>query len=157
MRTVKIGSKEYRQCQTPFDIGDERFLIFKQMFLQVFENLDKASFAQAFARYASYFNSGNHADGLIEWHNFKKSVELRDLNYDAYSFCFALITMTADESQSDFASDIQLKKLAEMRENGLSRGQVEDDVRNFIKAFPETFGVYLEVLEMMKAPAMEES
>ena len=142
--------------ESPFDIGDERFTIFKQNFLQVFENLDKASFNLTFAKYISFFNSGNHADALIEWHNFKKSIDLKELNYDAYSYCFALITLSENEDQKDFSSDIQLKKLQQMREDGLTRGQVEADVINFTKAFPESLGAYLEVLAMMKARQQEE-
>ena len=156
MKSIKIGEKEYQLIETLFDINDERFNIFKQHLMQVFENLDKPLFAATFSKYVASHNSGNHAEGLIEWFNFKKAIDLKELNYDAYSFCFALLCLEPGENQRDCSDSKQLKKLEEIRSNGLTRGMVEETVENFIKASGTTFGVYIQMLELMKAPLQEE-
>lgn len=157
MKKVKIGNLEYDRIENMFDINDERFVVFKQYLLQVFESIDKPLFLASYSRYVSFHNSGQHADGLIEWHNFKKAIELKELSYDAYSFCFALLHLEKDEDQRTTSSDFHLRKLEKMRSQGLSRGEVEGVVENFINAFPEQFAVYLKMLELMKPQLLEEA
>jgi len=157
MKKLKIGKKEYHLFENLFDISDERFNVFKSYLLQIFENLDNPSFITTFNKYVAFFNNGNHADGLIEWYNFRKAIELKGLNYDAYSMCFALMCMKEGEDQKDFSANIQLEKLKEMREQGLTRGLVEETVETFIKASPKQFTVYLAMLELMKPQEKEES
>jgi hypothetical protein len=156
MKQVKIGNKEYNQIESIFDIGDERFVVFKQHLLQVFENVNNASFLQMHNRITKYFNANDSYQIIVELENFKKSLELRDLNYDAFSFCFALLHLEKEEKQNDFGGDYQLRKLEEMRKNGLNRGQVEDVVENFMKASPKHFGHYLEVLQVLNSFSKEE-
>lgn len=156
MKKINIGNLEYNLIENLFDISDERFTVFKQWLLQVFEQIDRPLFAASFSKYVTYHNAGQHADGLIEWYNFKKGSELRELNYDAYSFCFALLCIAEGENQNDCSKGTQLEKLAAMRQQGLMRGMVEETVENFIKAFPSQFGVYLEMLKIMKTQLSEE-
>lgn len=156
MKTVKFGSEEFQQMETLFDMGDERFNVFRQYLLQVFEKIDKPSFLVTFNNYVRAVNDGRHSDGIVEWYNFKKAQELKDLNYDAYSFCFALLHLEQGEGQRELSSDKQLKKLERMREAGLDRGTVEATVENFLKASPNTFATYLVMLEMMKPNLSEE-
>lgn len=150
MKTITIGKKEYKIIESIFDINDERFTVFKQYLLQVFENLDKPSFVATFQKYVTLSNAGQHAEGLIEWYNFKKAVELQEVNYDAYSFCFALLCLEEGENQRDTSKATHLKKLEEMRSEGLNRGMVEDTVTDFMKASPKQFGAYLEMLEYLQ-------
>jgi hypothetical protein len=150
MKSIKIGSKEYDLMQTPFDIGDERAVIFRQFLNQTFELNDNSLWKTTWARCKAYFNSGQQADGIIELYNFDKAVELKELNYDAYSICFCLITLQKGEEQKDFGLNFQLKKLEEMRNEGLTRGMVEQEVENFLIASPKSYGPYLAVLELMK-------
>lgn len=156
MKLIEFGSEKFQQIETLFDMNDERFNVFKQHLLQVFEKIDQPSFLVSFNKYVAYHNEGRHADGIIEWYNFKKAMEYKELNYDAYSFCFALLTLEKDEDQRDNSTDRQLKKLERMRINGLTRGVVEATVENFIKASPNTFATYLVMLEMMKPDLQEE-
>ena len=137
--------------ETINDIGDERFVVFKQWILQAFENIDKPSFIQMYSRVTKHFNSNDNYNIIIELENFKKAVQLMELNYDAFSFCFALLLLDKDEKQGDFQSDIQLKKLQEMRDNGLKRGLVEEVVEGFMKASPKHFNHYLVMQEAMKS------
>jgi hypothetical protein len=67
-----------------------------------------------------------------------------------------LLHLEKDEKQNDFGGDYQLRKLEEMRKNGLNRGQVEDVVENFMKASPKHFGHYLEVLQVLNSFSKEE-
>ncbi len=150
MKDVKIGKVIYQKIETLFDINDERFNVFKQYLLQTFERMDKPIFMEAYSRIISYFDKGQHADAIIELHNFKKAVELDEFNYDAYGYCFALLHLEKDEEQHETGTDKQIKKLHNMRRAGLTRGQVEADVINFIKQHPEPFAVYIQMLEMMK-------
>lgn len=150
MTTITIGNKEYKLIQSIMDINDERFNVFKQHLLQVFEEMDKASFTRTFEKCIKLHNQGLHAEAIIEWYNFKKATELQTLNYDAYSFCFALLCLDKDEDQRDCSDSTQLKKLDEMRANGLTRGVVEDTVTNFMNASPRQFGAYLEMLELLQ-------
>lgn len=156
MKPFKLGKKEYTQIETMFDINDYRFMIFKQYILQTIENIDKPVFLQTYSKYMAYLNAGEHAQGFLEWNNFKKSIELKELNHDAMGICFALLCLEKDEDQQECSKEIQIKKLDEMRANGLSRGQVEETVVNFMKASPKTFGVYLAVLEMTIPQLKEE-
>lgn len=141
--------------ETIFDINDERFTVFKQYLLQSMEHIDKPIFTVAYSKYIGHHNAGNHADGLLEWYNFKKAMELKELNHDAMSVCFALLHLEDDEDQRNCSKDFQIRKLNDMRENGLSRGLVEEVVENFMNASPKTFAVYLAMLDLMK-PVVEE-
>jgi hypothetical protein len=74
MKQVKIGNKEYNQIESIFDIGDERFVVFKQHLLQVFENVNNASFLQMHNRITKYFNANDSYQIIVELENFKKSL-----------------------------------------------------------------------------------
>ncbi len=157
MKKITIGTKEYKMMDNLFDMGDLRFNVFKQHLLQIFENMDKPMFITTYAKVLDYFNKGQHADGIIELNNFKKAIDLKELNYDAYSFCFCLLIQIEGEDMNDTSEFTQIEtKLKQFREDGLTRGMVEEEVRNFMKASPEAFGVYLELLKLMKAPLSED-
>lgn len=147
MKTITHGKVQYKRCENVFDINDYRFNDFKSYILQVFEKMDKPVFETQFNKYLAQFNKGQHAEALIDWNNYKKARELKELNYDAYSFCYALMHLAEGEDALDCSKDTQLKKLTQMREAGLSRGEVEEVVTNFMRASPASFGVYLEMLE----------
>lgn len=158
MKKVKIGEKEYNRLENLFDINDERFLIFKQYMLQVFENIDKPNFLVMHNKVIKHFNANDNYKIIIELENFKKALEMRDLDYDAYSVCFALIHLDIEEKEdlNDYDTDKQLLKLAEMRKSGLSRGDMEEAVENFMIASPKHFAHYLGMLEVMKTIPKEE-
>lgn len=156
MKTIKIGKEEFQLMQTPFDINDERFVVFKQHFLQVFESIDKPLFAATYSKCMGFHNQGLHSDVVIELTNFKKAIDLKELNYDAYSICFALLCLEKGEDPKELSTAKHLDKLERMRKAGLTRGLVEETVENFMKASPKTFGVYLAMLEMMKPQLQEE-
>lgn len=152
MKTIKIGAKSYERFENLFCIGDERFLIFKQYMLQAFECIDKPSFMAMHNRVTKYFNGGDTYRIMVELENFKKSLELSTLNYDAFSICFALMHLDKEngEQMVDFDTEKQLGKLAEMRAEGLTREEVEETVENFMIALPKHFAHYLGMLEIMK-------
>lgn len=156
MKQITIGEKRYDLMETMFDINDERFHIFKQWLLQIFEKVNEPLFLTTYTKYIQNFNSGNHADGLLEWVNYKKAISLKQLNYDAYTYCFALICLEEGEKQNDISDITHERKIKEMREAGLSRGVVEQAVENFIKASGTILGVYAQMLELMKTPLREE-
>lgn len=156
MKNVKIGTKEYRVMETLFDMGDQRFNVFKQHILQAFEDIDKPLFLATYQKVITYFNQGQNADAIIELHNFKKALDLKPFNYDAYSFCFCLMVLNEGEDMNDTTDATQLPKMEDMRKNGLTRGMIEEEVTNFMKASPNTFGVYLQVLEMTKLQLSDE-
>lgn len=157
MKEYKFGKKKFNIIETMFDINDKRFHEFKKYFVQVIEKMDVPAFSETFAKYKNHFDNGRHADGFIEWYNFKKATQLKELDYDAYSFCFALLCLYPDENQQDISEDYQHKKLDYLRANGLSRGFVEETVINFMKASPKVFGVFLQMLEILGAPLPEGS
>jgi DNA-directed RNA polymerase len=157
MITINFAGKEYKRMENLFDIGDERFVVFKQWLLQVFENIDKPSFIEMYSRIVRNFNANDSYKIMVELENFKKSLELKNLNYDAYSFCFALLHLQEGELQSMTGSEYQLKKLAEMRKDEVfNRAMVEEVVENFIKASPRHFQHYLEMLEILKTLTKED-
>ncbi len=142
---VKPDGAKYQLMQTPFDIGDKRFVAFKQYFLQTIEGLDKPSFLAEFERYKSLHDQGKHGDALISWHNFKTALELKEQNYDAYSICFCLLLLAEGEDMNDTDTSKQLKKLESLRQEGINRGMIEQEVENFLNASPTQFALYLEV------------
>jgi len=157
MKSVTIGNKEYKRMENIFDIGDERFVVFKQWLLQTFEEIDKPSFLAMHNRITKFFNGNDTYKIMVELENYKKSLDLLNLNYDAYSFCFALIHIQEGELQSNTSSDYQLKKLEEMRKDEtFNRGLVEEVVENFILASPKHFQHYLGMLEVMRSLSKEE-
>jgi hypothetical protein len=157
MKKILIGTKEYKLMDSLFDMGDQRFNVFKQHLLQTFESMDKPMFLVSYAKVLDYFNKGQHADGIIELNNFKKAIDLKELNYDAFSFCFCLLILSEGEDMNDTSEFTHIEtKLKQFRDDGLTRGMVEEEVKNFMKASPEAFGVYLELLKMMKAPLSED-
>lgn len=156
MKAIKIGNKEYQQIEDLFDMGDERFVMFKQYISQSFEKLDNPSFLIMFNRVIKNFNSNDVWNIVVELTNFKKTLELKELNYDCFSICFALLHIKEGEDLKNISADYQLSKLQEMRDEGLSRGLVEEVVENFMKAHPKHFSYYLEVLQMMRYLSKEE-
>ncbi len=156
MKSITIGNKEYSRMENIFDIGDERFVVFKQWLLQSFEDIDKPAFLAMHNRITKHFNANDNYRIMVELENYKKSLDLLNLNYDAYSMCFALIHLQTDELQSMVSGDYQMRKIKEMREEGLTRGLVEEVVENFISASPKHFQHYLEMLEAMRLLSKEE-
>ncbi len=156
MKTVKIGKTEYEQMESPFDIGDERFYVFKQHILKSYEGIDTPSFMVMHNKITKHFNAGDHYKTLVELENFKSALNFGKLNYDSFSFCFALMTMQEGEKMGDFGKDYQETKLKKMREDGLNRGEVEKVVENFMLAFPKHFAPYLGMLELMKGVSKDE-
>jgi hypothetical protein len=139
------------------DINDLRFVVFKQYILQVMERMDNPLWIQTFARYRKHFNAGEHFEAAIELENFTKAIQLNKANYDAYDFCFCLIFLEPGEDQLDTTDALQLRKLEELRAQGLTRKFVEESVLNFMKASPATFGGYLVVLKSMSLESLVES
>ena len=56
MKETTIGKKKYKRMEGIFDIGDERFLVFKQYMLQSFEDVDKPSFLLMHNKIVKFFN-----------------------------------------------------------------------------------------------------
>jgi len=68
--------------------------------------------------------------------------------------CFALICIAEGEKQEDVDEGKLKVKLAEMHRNGLARGFVEESVRNFMKASPDSFGEYIMLMEALSQMMM---
>ena len=150
MKTVKIGEVEFKRMESVFDIGDERFMVFKQYILQTFENVDKPSFLALHNRIIKAFNAGNNYSIIVELENFKKGLSLAELNYDAFSICFALLHLGEGEEMQDHGTEKQKEKLKIINASEISRGEIESVVENFMIASPKHFAVYLGMLEAMK-------
>src|SRR5687768_12518789 len=111
MKDVILGGETYQQIETPFEIGDERFNVFKRAFLQISEDMGQPAFQTLYDKLKAHLNAGNQFDAVIELDNFKKSIELKSLNYDAFTYCFSLITLQQGELQKDFDNNYQEKKI----------------------------------------------
>lgn len=156
MKAIKHGKKEFKLIETMFDMNDKRFHEFKKYFLQVIEKMDNTSFAVTLAKYKELYDKGLHSDAFIELYNFNKSIQLKEVDYDAYSFCYCLLCLEEGEDQEVINEEEQLKKLKFLRSTGLKRGDVEKTVLDFMKASPKTFGAYLQMLEILQAPIPDE-
>lgn len=155
MKKYKIGKLEYNQIEGGNDINDYRCMIFKNYLLQSFQNINDNIWNTTWERVKVLFNKGLNADAIIELNNFHTSMTLKEVKYDCFSMCFALLNLKEGENQLDCNEQEQLNKIAEMQKEGLERGAVVETVINFMKALPETFGQCLAAMEGMKIFLME--
>jgi len=136
----------YNICSDVFDLNDQRHMTFKQYLLQAMEHIDEGLFEASYERFRAAFNKGDYSQGLIEMTNFKVALEQKELlTHDACSMCFSLICLDKDEDQMNIDEGPLQEKLNRMRAQGLTRGQVEDAVINFMSASPTSYGDYSQI------------
>src|SRR5574337_876181 len=111
MKEIIIGYKRYRLCENAFDMNDKRFMLFKQYLLQTFEQMDKPVFASLYAKFKTNADAGKHSDNIIEMENFRMAIELKQLDFDAYSFCFSLLCLGEGEESDNVDENFHIQKL----------------------------------------------
>lgn len=155
MKQVKIGNGSYQLMESVNDINDRRFIEFKAYLLQSLEGIDRPLFKTTMERAMEHFNAHRYIQAWGEFDNYRHAIEYEKYNDDALSKCFALICIEDGENQMNVDGNFLQEKLDRLHANGLTRGMVEESVRNFILASPLSFGSYSLMMEevMMKLDA----
>jgi len=144
MKELKIGKTNLRICEHQGDINYLRFVKFKQYAPQFWEKMDSPLFAVYFEKYMDKVNRGEHAQGVMVWHDYKLAIDMSKNSYDAWGICFALIALDEGEDERSCPDDAQLrKKIERLSGEGLSAKTVKDEVLNFMVASPEVFTEHL--------------
>ena len=98
-------------------------------------------------RATEFFNKQKLLQAMGEFQNYHHAIEYEKYNDDALSKCFALICLEDGEDQLNVDDNFLQEKLERLWANGLTRGFVEETVRNFTIASPLSFGSYSLALE----------
>jgi hypothetical protein len=89
-----------------------------------------------------HFNERRYIQAWGEFENYRHAIEYEKYNDDALSKCFALICLEDGEDQTNTDENYLSEKLGRLYQDGLTRGFVEESVRNFTIASPLSFGSY---------------
>lgn len=149
MKKIKIGEKDYLLCESVNDINDKRFNYFKIYLFKSLEGLDRPFFTDTLRIATDFFNAGKYFQAFGKFHDYYKSIEQDGYNDDALSRCFALICLRDKEDQLNVDDNFLNEKLEELWDQGLTRGFVEESVRNFTTASPDSLGSYAVAVEEM--------
>ena len=114
------------------------------------EGIDKALFKATMERAIARVDKGEFFKAMKEFQDYESAISLEQVNSTGLSMCFAIICLEEGEDQKDISEGKYESKLKRMREDGLTRGFVEESVSNFIKASPQSFGDYATLLSMME-------
>jgi len=147
MRAFKIGDGDYQLLESVTDINDKRFTYFKMYLLQSLEGIDRPLFKSTMEKAMEHFNHHRYIQAWGEFENYNHAIEHEKYNEDALSKCFALICLEKNENQLNTDDNFLNEKLEKMWVDGLTRGLVEESVRNFIMMSPLSFGSYSQRLE----------
>lgn len=150
MKQVEIGDKSYQLCESVNDLYDVRFPVFLNYLRMSIESIDKPLFMAKDQKADSWLNKGMPYNAVKEYKDYGTAITLEQVNQTGLSMCFSLICIADGEKQEDTDEGKLKEKLKEMQRNGLKRGLVEESVRNFMKASPDSFGEYMLLLEAMR-------
>lgn len=151
MIKINIGEGEYSLMESVEDINDKRFVFFKAYLLKSLEGIDRPLFKATMERATEFFNKQKLVQAIGEFQNYQHAIEYESYNEDALSKCFALICLESGEDQLNVDDNFLQEKLERMWAHGLSRGFVEESVRDFTIASPLSFGSYSLALEEVMA------
>jgi hypothetical protein len=147
MKRVQIGNKQYNLCESVNDINDKRFNYFKMYMLKSLEGIDRPLFKATLQQATDFLNQSKYFQAFGKFQDYLKAIEFDGYNEDALSKCFALICLRDGEDQLNVDENFLNEKLAEMWNEGLTRGFVEGSVQNFTISSPLSFGQYSAMLE----------
>lgn len=147
MKQISIGKENYNLLESVNDISDKRFAFFKMYLLQSLEGIDRPLFAETMQKAMDHFNGHRYVQAWGEFENYAHAIEYEKYNEDALSKCFALICLEPEEDQLNLDDNYLKEKLERLNKDGLTRGFVEESVRNFTQASPLSFGAYSLKLE----------
>lgn len=149
MKKITIGTKEWLLCEDVYDINDKRFNYFKMYLLKSLEGIDRPLFYESLQKAIDFVNKHKYVEAVAVMQNYGQAIEHDGYNEDALSKCFALICLYENEDQLNVDENFLNDKLAELWADGLTRGFVEETVRNFMIASPTSFGAYSQRLMEM--------
>lgn len=136
MRTITIGTKEYRLIETAEELNIKRyneleaFLIYKQTGVQA---NDLTNAMQGFIK---GFDDNSKSKMLLSLHEYLTGIkEIEDRN-NADQRIFSLICLEPDEDPNTYNAGLAIEKLERLSAEGLTQGYVKEAVENFIIASP---------------------
>ena len=149
MKEIQISETEYRLCEGITDLYDIRFPLFLSYLRMSVENIDKPLFKATMEKAIARADKGEFFKAIKEFQDYESAISLDQVSSTGLSKCFALICLEEGEDQVETDEGALDKKLDKMRQDGLTRGFVEESVSNFIKASPQSFGDYGTLIAMM--------
>jgi len=141
MKELKIGKTNLRICEHQGDINYLRFVRFKQWCPQFFERMDLVVLDNHMSKFMELHNQGKYAQSVMVWYDLKLATkQSKELAYDAWGICFALIAIEKDEDEKSCPDDSVLReKIIRLSNAGLTAEVVKKEVLNFMKASPVEF------------------
>lgn len=155
MKKIKIGEENCYILQGVDEMNYKRSLLFNQWSILVFEEQNHSLYEITIDRFKKYFNDGDYLSAANEIVNNQFLKKLKEPSIDALGRCFALICLTEDErtKESDplMWDDGYLKeKIDRWSAEGLTRGMMTSEFKNFLKASPDNYLPFQEKLMMME-------
>jgi len=124
--------------------------------LKSLEGIDRPLFSESLQKAIDFTNKHRYVEAIAVMQNYGQAIEKDGYNEDALSKCFALICLYDGEDQLNVDENFLNEKLAKLWADGLTRGFVEESVRNFTIASPTSFGAYsLKLAEMTQTLGQE--
>jgi len=156
MKKIKIGEEQCYILEGLDEMNYKRSLVFNQWSILVFEEQNHSLYELSMDRIKKFVNEGDYFSVINEVANNQFIKRLKEPSIDALGRCFALICLTEDETKTEADpmgwDDNHLKeKIDRWSKAGLTRGTIQSEFKNFLKASPDSYLPYLEKLTMMEA------
>lgn len=136
MKTITIGSFNYKLCENAEDLGIKRFTEMKALIVLKETGISAPSLLKHYQAKIVAYNSKSPADMLIEDYNFYMGVKAINEREDTDQLIFGLICNEKDEDITKVDNTQIKEKLGRMADNGLTQGVVKKEVDSFIQGSP---------------------
>lgn len=124
-----------------------RKTLLRQYQRQVFEGVGNNIFESYYQNIEDHINKGNYAGMIEQVLNYRSSIRIGRLNYDAFDMMLALITLEDGEDQYCIDEDFFVQKISRMNKAGLTSKQAYDNVVFFCKNSKEICQDFLQILQ----------
>ena len=146
MKKIKVGKKEFEIVSNIGEIRYDKFVMFNQYIIAVFQGIDVPMFQLFMDKIRNHYNKAEYMQAYNEIVNYDTALKFREHKLDPLGICFALM-LKGDETDEGVLKD----KLKELIDNGLKWDMVKEEVVLFMKLYPSKFSPYLQAWQMMEA------
>ena|SRR3990172_59114 len=145
MKTWKIkpDGKEYKLAENANDLSVRRFAQIKAFLMQKQTGVNVPDIINAMQGFIKGFDTGSKSEMLITLYNYAGGLQKVDAMEDADQLMFTVICLEPGEDVAEYDMTLAKEKLSRMNKEGLTQGQVIQEVEAFIKDSPILSSFYL--------------
>jgi len=137
MKKIKIGEKEYFQCETTGDLNAKRYIAFQNYILEDESGQPIPTLKTMFSKFKAEFDRESKAGMFITVHDYLKSLTNIIETHNPMQMAFALLVHTENEDLSSVDPTMLKEKVEMLCRDGLKQGMVEEVVTVFLNGLLE--------------------